>query len=478
MMDQAKTRARSGLSRRIGGHLKSMLAGATCAMALVALPGAAAAETLGQALADAYRNSGLLEQNRLVLRATDEDAAQALADLRPVLAWTASASHQFSDTLGTTSDSATLGLSLSYTLFDFGRSDLAVDIAKETVLATRQQLLAIEQQVLQRAVNAYMEVRRALQTVDLREANVRLLNEELRAAQDRFEVGEVTRTDVAQAEAALAAARSALTSARGALVQAGLEYEAAIGHEPGNLAAASRLGSVPPTVDDAVNVALQNHPSMEAARKQVTVAELRIRQAELSTRPTVDASASYGVQRDIDTSSNTRSGSVGLNMSGPIYSGGALASAQRQAILNRDSQRANLHVVTNDVTQAVGNAFSAVQIARAATVSGREQVRAAEVAFEGVREEANLGSRTTLDVLTQEQDLLDARVSYLSAQVDEIEARYALLSSMGLLTAQDLGLDVEIYDPAAYYNMVENAPASISPQGRKLDSLLKRIGKE
>ncbi|WP_010138837.1 TolC family outer membrane protein [Oceanicola sp. S124] len=474
MNDHGTNPARRGFA----GRLKTALTGAACAAALLASAGAAAAETLGEALADAYRNSGLLEQNRLVLKAADEDAAQALASLRPVLAWTTSATHQWSDTTGVTSNSASAGLSLSYTLFDFGVGKLSVDIAKESVLVTRQQLLAIEQQILLRAVSAYMEVRRALETVQLRRANVRLLGQELQAAQDRFDVGEVTRTDVSQAEAALAAARSGLTSAEGALIQAQLEYEAAVGHKPGNLAPAARLGSVPSTVADAVNIAVQNHPSMNVARRQVTLAELAVAQADAAIKPSLDLNVGYSLNRDLDASSNARGGSVGLSMSGPIYSGGAVASARRQAVLNRDAQLANLHVVTSDVRLSVGNAFSAVQIARAASASGAEQVRAAEVAFEGVREEASLGSRTTLDVLTQEQDLLDARVSYLSSQVDEVLARYSLLSTMGLLTAQSLGLAVEIYDPAAYYNMVKDAPAGISAQGRKLDTVLRAIGKE
>lgn len=472
MMDQQAAPARRGFVSKV----KTLLAGAVCAAA-VALPSGAWAESLGQALADAYRNSGLLEQNRLVLKAADEDAAQALASLRPVLSWSTSATHRFGDFSGS-ANSATVGLSLTQTLFDFGVSKLSVEQAKETVLITRQQLLAIEQQILLRAVSAYMEVRRALQTVDLRRANVRLLSQELQAAQDRFDVGEVTRTDVSQAEAALAAARAGLTSAQGALIQAQLEYEAAVGHKPGNLAPASRLGNVPGSVNEAVNVALQNHPSMDVARRQITLAELTLAQADAAVKPSLDLSLNYSVTRDLDSSVSAEGGSVGLSMGGPIYSGGAVASARRQALLRRDSQLANLHVVTSDVQLSVGNAFSAVQIARAASAAGAEQVRAAEVAFEGVREEASLGSRTTLDVLTQEQALLDARVSYLSSQVDEVLARYSLLSTMGLLTAENLGLAVEIYDPAAYYSMVKDAPAGISEQGRKLDSVLRAIGKE
>lgn len=476
---------RSGKSRSVTTALRRVLAGSVIGLALMAMPMAATAENLGQALADAYKNSGLLEQNRAVLKAADEDSAQALAALRPVLSWTAGASHtngrSYADSgvsVGNESNGASAGLTMSLLLFDFGASRISLDIAKESVLLTRQQLVLIEQQVLLRAVTAYMEVRRATETVSLRQANVRLLTQELQAARDRFDVGEVTRTDVSQAEAALAASRSGLTSAQGVLIQAQLEYEAAVGHRPGTLAAPSQLGSVPDSVNEAIEVALRNHPSMNVARRQVTIAELQVAVTDASLKPTLNLSGSYGLESDLDSDAHSRSGSVSLGVSGPIYSGGALASRQRQAMLNKEQTLANLHVVSINIRQAVGNAFSGVQIARAASSAGTEQVRAAKVAFDGVREEATLGSRTTLDVLTQEQDLLDARTTYLSAQVDEVLARYSLLSSMGLLTAQNLKLNVDIYDPAAYYNMVKSAPMGVSKQGRQLDSVLRRIGKQ
>lgn len=485
MAKRAETDSRrAGKSQTMKAMLRRALTGSAMGLALIGMPMAATAENLGQALADAYNNSGLLEKNRAVLKAADEDGAQALARLRPVLSWSAGLSHSYGRTdtgrppsVVTESNGASATLTMSLLLFDFGATRLSLDVAKETVLLTRQQLVSIEQQILLRAVTAYMEVRRATENVALRQANVGLLTQELRASRDRFDVGEVTRTDVSQAEAALAASRSGLTSANGALIQARLEYEAAVGHTPGTLAPPSRLGSVPDSEQAAIAIALQNHPSMNVARRQVTIAELQIAATDASLKPSLNLSGSYGLESDLDSEAHGRKGSVSLGLSGPIYSGGALASQQRQAMLNKEQTLANLHVVSQDIRQAVGNGFSGVRIAQAATIAGNEQVSAAKVAFEGVREEATLGSRTTLDVLTQEQSLLDARTTYLSAQVDEVLARYELLSAMGLLTAQDLKLNVDIYDPAAYYNMVKNAPIGISKQGRQLDSVLRRIGK-
>ncbi|QPM89006.1 TolC family outer membrane protein [Pseudooceanicola algae] len=468
----------------VGTHVRRLLTGSAAGLALLVMPLAAGAESLGDALADAYRNSGLLVQNRAVLKAADESAAQSLATLRPVLSWSSGVTNSFARTYasgvdyGTASTSANAGLTATLLLFDFGASQIAINVAKETVLLTRQQLVQIEQQVLLRAVSAYMEVRRSTETLSLRQANVRLLSQELQAAQDRFDVGEVTRTDVSQAEAALAEARSGLAVAQGSLEQDKLEYEAAVGHLPGTLPEPSRLGTVPSSVESATQTALQIHPSMDVARRQVTIAEMQVDIATANMNPTLNATTSYGLTKPFEGDTHTLGGSVGLTLSGPIYSGGALASVERQALVNREATLANLHVVSDTVKQNVGTAYTAVKVAQAATVSGREQVRAAEVAFEGVREEATLGARTTLDVLTQEQTLLDARTSYLSAQVDEVLARYSLISAMGQLTAQSLSLNVEIYDPTAYYNMVKSAPARLSKQGQQLDSLLRRIGQE
>lgn len=441
-----------------------------------------AAETLGDALTGAYNHSGLLEQNRALLRAADEDVAVAIAAVRPVLNWSASVkrdfgrSHVGGTVTGSVSDDASVGLSAELTLFDYGRNKLAIDVAKETVLATRESLISIEQRVLLRAVNAFMEVRRATETVALRQSNVRLIIEELRAARDRFEVGEVTRTDVALAEARLAAARSNLAVAQGNLDIARAEYAASIGHKPGHVTPPSRLPKLP-SQSQAEAVAVRSHPDMRAAQRQVTVTDLNVKRAELAIKPTVSLSGSLGVTRDLDTGNWTDGGSITLGASGPIYQGGRLNALRRQAIARGDAQRGNLHVVRHTVRQDVVNAYARLTVAKAARQASERQIRAATVAFRGVREEATLGARTTLDVLNAEQELLDARANQISAVVDEYIAAYTVLAAMGILTASDLKLGVQQYDPAAYYNLVKNAPATRSKQGKSLDRVLQSIGK-
>jgi outer membrane protein len=468
----------------------NMFRGMATAMALGAamlLPGTATrAETLADALVGAYDNSGLLEQNRALLRAADEDVAAANATLKPILRWTADLAQSF----GTQSSAAlpfaqrVENLSVSVRLigelllWDFGASQFRVEAAKETVLATRNTLLNVEQVILLRAVSAYMGVLRASEFVALRNNNLRLLTEELRAARDRFEVGEVTRTDVALAEAQLAQARSGLAGAEGDLLRAVEEYRNVVGRTPGRLSQPPSLPDVGNNLDSAKALAVRRHPLILASQHQVAAAGLAVRSAEAAMSPRVTLQGSYGLTESFDTNAYNHTGSVGVSVGQTIYQGGALSSNVRRAMAQRDAQRANLHVVTNDVQQDVGNAYASLSSARAVLDASDRQIRAARVAFRGVREEATLGARTTLDVLDAEQALLDAESIAVSARADLYIAAYTVLAATGQLTAQDLALPVQIYDPAAYYNLVKDSPPVLSKQGQQLDKVLRALQKD
>ena len=435
------------------------------------LAGPAAAQTLADAFASGYRNSGLLDQNRALLRAADEDVAQAIAALRPVINWSASTTVRLPRPNPNTPElSNQLAISGELTLYDGGANQYAVEVQKELVLATRASLLSVEQEVLLRVAEAYLEYQRASAFVGLRQNNVRLITQELRAARDRFEVGEVTRTDVSLAEARLAAARSQLAAEEGGLARAFEEYRAAVGARPGALAPATPA-TLPASLAEARAIALGNHPALDEARHNVTATELNILRARAAMRPSLRLNGQ--VSTDFEGNEVTQ---FGLTAGGPIYQGGRLASQVRQFQARRDAARAGLHVTSLTIEQNVGIAWSFVEVARASREATERQVRAATSAFNSVREEATLGARTTLDVLNAEQELLDARASLVSSQVDQTVAGYTLLSAMGLLTAQNLGLDVQIYDPAAYYNLVRDAPAALSEQGRALDRVLQAIG--
>ncbi|MBY6002693.1 TolC family outer membrane protein [Salipiger bermudensis] len=453
----------------------------------LALAGAvpASAETLASALSRAYITSGLLDQNRAVLRAADEDVAQAVAALRPVIGWTGSVTRSFgaqnaASTAGVwvdfASTTASANLVATLVLYAGGARVLGLDAAREAVLATRAGLVGVEQQVLYNGVSAFMEVRRSLETVQLRRNNVRVIGEELRAAEDRFEVGEVTRTDVATAEARLAAARGLLAAAEGQLAVNREIYNAVVGSFPDNPVPPQGLPRIPADVATAKAQALRQHPDIVQLRHVVAGSDIAIAIAKAQMKPTVNLEGRWGMSGTFDSRDASQGGSVTLGLSGPIYQGGGLSSGVRQAMANRDSARAQLYTAGQQIEQSVGSAYAQLRIAQASIVSTQEQVRAARVAFEGIREEATLGARTTLDVLDAEQELLDALAAQISAEVDQTLAAYAVLASIGELTAERLALDVPRYDPAAYYDLVKTAPAS-SRQGEELDRVLRALGK-
>lgn len=449
--------------------------------------GAAKAETLSDALAAAYENSGLLDQNRALLRAADEDVASTLALLRPMINWFGEIGlgYTVGETAATTPSSynsmdrqAAIGLSFELLLFDNGVTKLAVDAAKETVLATRQALISAEQSVLFDAVSAFMFVVRDTEIVLLRQNNLRVLERELQASRDRFEVGEVTRTDVALSEARLEGARAELAAAQGNLLESQEFYTAAIGHRPGRLESPKSLPYTANSIDDVRAVALRSHPQLTQAQYEISAAELNVLRAKAGMGPTVTFTARQYVDQEFGDPYYTNSSSVGLSFSGPIYQGGRLSSLARKAAAQRDAVRAALHLTRNNVSRQAGTAWARLIAAGAAIKSSERQVVAAQIAFDGVREEAKVGARSTLDVLTSEQDLLDAQSNVISAQATQYIAAYGVLSAMGLLTVDHLNLRVERYDPEAYYNLVKDAPALRSKRGQQLDKVLKTIGKE
>ncbi len=465
---------------------KSKAAFALGTLVLVAFLGGTRtqAETLADAMVGAYNHSGLIEKNRALLRAADEDVAIAVSALRPIINWTSSLGYDYARSrrsgLISTQEGldASVGLSIELLLYDGGASRMAIDVAKESVLATREALVAAEQQVLLNAVQAFLEVRRSTEFVNLRQNNVRVIREELKAARDRFEVGEVTRTDVSLAEARLAAAKGQLASSEGNLATAIEAYRAAVGHKPGRLSAPKAIGAPAKSLDGAKALALRTHPELKRAQRLVTVSELQILVSEAKMGATVKLSGNYGLSQDIGSTDFARSGSAGVTATVPIYQGGRLSALARKARAQRDASRGDLHTTRHTLAQNVGNAWAGLRVARASAAASEGQVRASRVAFRGVREEATLGSRTTLDVLDAEQELLDARANLVSARIDEVGAGYSLLASMGLLTAERLKLNVPSYDPAAYYNLVKTAPAKLSKQGQQLDRVLKKLGKE
>lgn len=453
------------------GYRANQILAAAAAVFMIQSP-AARSETLTDALISAYNHSGLLEQNRAVLRAADEDVAQAMSTLRPVINYYARSNlRRFNGSRGSIV-TANVGLQASLLLLDGGGSKFAIDAAKETVLATRQGLINVEQSVLLRAVTAYMNVRRDHEFVSLRQNNVRVITEQMRAAKDRFEVGEVTRTDVALAESRLALARANLAVATGNLARSREEYRASVGHYPVALRAAPKAPATARSLESARSVAYATHPAMKKVQHEIAAAELAILRSGALMKPTLSLTANADYSKD-----RIKTGSIGVEFGGPLFQGGKLSSLYRQSIARRDAARAGLHITRHELAQGVGNTWAALAVSRASLEATNQQIRAAQVAFRGVKEEATLGARTTLDVLDAEQELLDAKANRISAITDQYVATYSLLSAMGLLTVDHLKLGIRTYDPAAYYNAVHDAPFD-STRGRSLDRVLRALGKQ
>ncbi|MBC6437102.1 MAG: TolC family outer membrane protein [Rhodobacteraceae bacterium] len=454
-----------------------------CAVAMAVAP--AQADSLRAALGDAYANSQVLEQNRQLLRLQDERAAQRIANLRPVVNFVAESRWLSSDIGpprrlpdGTTH---TLSLVADLLVFDNGGSRDLLESAREIVLAARYDLVSLEQQVLLDAAVAYTNVWRDIQEVEVRESNVRVVSEQLRAARNRFAVGEDTRTDVAQAEAQLAAAQSSLAAARGQLEISRERFLLAVGRPVQGAIAPETLPDVPDTEDAADQLARQQHPAIRSLQHQVRANEWALAAArsdygpELTLRAQADAYKNRVIQGTPFDGTDT---SLSLRLTQPLYRGGQLFALERSAIATLAASEFELQQQARAVVQTVGNAYAQLRIANAQIQAADQQIRAAQLALEGIQEGAALGARTTLDVLDAEQDLLEARIGRIRAQANLHIQTYVALESVGLLTVEHLGLDVPQYDPGAYTNAFINAPQRVpSLQGARLDAVLERLGR-
>lgn len=456
------------------------------AIAALAAPGLAAqsvrAESLADTLVAAYNNSNLLDQNRALLRATDEDLLQAQARLLPVVNFI---TRFLTTSSGTPDYRLSFGVTVDMPLVDFGRGRLAVDAAREQILSARAGLIVVEQRVLLNAVTAYLNVNSAIDTVALRRNNVSLIQEQLRAARTRFELGDSTRTDVAIAEARLAAAQSGLAAAEGDVAVARETFAFVVGRRPGRLSAPPALPRLPASLDAAIVQARSHHPAILQAQHQVAAAELAAQIARTERRGTVSGQLSFEGRRQqvgaFEGNSADVTASIGYSV--PLYTGGRIPSVERQAVARGEAQRAALNQTVAQVVQSVGSSWAQLAVARARLDASGLQIQAAQAAFDAVTAEAGLGTRTTLDVLNAEQELLDARSSRIFASASVQQAVYVLLESMGRMTVQSLNLGIPVYDVEAYTGSLrrrESGASTVTPsvQGQRLDRIQSRFQTE
>jgi outer membrane protein len=443
---------------------------ATAVLALVS--GAAVAETLPGALAKAYNNNSSLNSARAGVRVTDEGVAIAKSGYRPTVSGNASGSYV--SQAGTALTAGSFGITISQTLFDGFRTKNGIKSAESQVFAARENLRNTEQNILFDAVAAYMDVIRDRQIAALRKKNVAFLQEQLRSAQARFDVGEGTRTDVAQADAGRAAAIAQSSAAEASAKSSAAVYRQIVGEDPKNLKPGAPAGKLlPKSINDALALGGEQHPAIKASEHAVDANVFGVKIAEGALLPTlgVEAGVSRSTQQfgglDSVRDNTSNQASVGFQLNVPIYQGGKASATVRQSKEKLGQARIDVDVARDSVRAAVTSAWTQMEAARAAVSANKQLVSAAQLALNGVIEERKVGQRTTLDVLNAQSDVVDAQINLVSAERDVVVASYAVLSAAGRLTASRLGLGVKIHKPEEHYEAVKDKWAGLrTPDGR------------
>lgn len=455
------------------GVLRKLVAGSLIA-ALMA--GTAAADTLREALVSTYRTNPTLTAQREALKATDSTVAIARAAGRPQVSGTVGLNRDLtrSGILNTGGKGPTVsaGLDVSYPLFNGGSTRNSVRAAETRVEAGRATLRAVEGDVFTDAVSAYMDVIRDRAIVELNQNNVRVLTTNLQATKGQFQIGDLTRTDVAQSEARLELGRSQLASTQARLTTSEEEYRRVIGKLPSQLAPPPPLPPLPTTADEAVRIALANNPDLIAINRQAAAAGLDVRITEASRLPTLSAVGSGTYVNSIGGSTGgfPNSGTqttAGVSARIPIYQGGLPAARIRQAQALEGQLLEQTIGTERQVIDQARAAFANYQAAQLGIQSNTAAVSANELALEGARAERSVGTRTVLDVLNAEQELLNSQVALVTAKRDAYVAGFQLLNAMGQAEAQDLGLDGgPLYDPLGNYRRVANSRSDWSTDPR------------
>jgi outer membrane protein len=444
----------------------------------------ALADTIEAALVRAYQNNPQLNAQRASVRSTDENVPQALSGYRPRVSITGSAGYQYTDTNTTAGGNAdtivrteihgansprSIGATITETLFNGQQTANKTRAAESQVSGAREALRVLEQTVLLSAATIYMDFLRDAAIVEVQRSNVRVLEQTLKQTRDRFNVGEVTRTDVAQSEAQLAAGKTQQLTAEANLVTTRANFRRIIGNEPEQLAPGSPVDRfLPGTLPGAVELSLTENPNVTAAMFGIDINYLQVKVNEGALLPTVTLQAS--VQQSYETTMTifrSFGASAIAQVSIPVYQGGTEYSLIRQSKETLAQQRLNLET-TRDATRAnTVTAWGQLVAGRAQVASAQSQVTASEIALNGVREEAKAGQRTTLDVLNAQQALVNARVALVTAQHDRVVASYAVLNAVGRLSPQVLNLATSVYDPSVHYQQVRDSWYGVrTPDGR------------
>lgn len=447
------------------------LAGTALTSVAMMMSPAAGAETLQEALAKAYRTNPTLTAARAGQRALDENVPLAKAPGRPSAGVTGVYTEQLhreqSSFFGLTTPKRDITgqASLDVPIYQGGTVRNSIRAAKENVKAGQNDLRATEASVFASVVAAYLDVIRDSAVVTYNRQNVAALETNLQASSDRFEVGDLTRTDVAQSESRLGLARASLQAAEAQLITSKENYIALVGSAPVDLQAPPPLPGLPASPEAAVTVALQDNPDILAAQHAREAAHYDVNAAKGQIAPRLSAFVDGGYldylnsERDLDPAvappASNKSAAAGLQLTLPIYQGGQPGALARQATA-RESQAMEQQIGTErSVIAQTRSAYASWQASLQAIESTKRAVEAGELSLEGVRAENTAGTRTILDILDSQRDLLNAQVEYVAAQRNAYVAGFSLLAAMGHAEARDLGLDGgPLYDPNVNYEQV------------------------
>lgn len=433
----------------------------------------AAAQTLNQALAAAYANNPTLQAERANLRATDEGVPQALAGWRPQVTVSGTAGYTQGSisspsstifggtgTVTTPQDHqiGTISATVTEDLYRGGQTKAQTAQATDKVKAERANLINVEQQVFTSAVSAYVTVIEDQQLLALAINNAQVLKEQLRATQDRFSVGEITRTDVAQSESALAQAEAEVQTSKGNLQTARATYEAVIGSPPGKLTPPQPLALPISSKQAAAAQAEANNPSVVQAQFNQSAAADAVDVAWSKLMPTLALQGQvYDQVGSVQAGYVSKGAEVLASLSWPLYQGGAEYAAIRQAVQQREYYRQQLDLARRTAIQNAEQYWETLVATRATITSTRAEIAANEIALDGTEREAIVGSRTTLDVLNAQQLLLQSQVTLVQNLANLVTASYNVAAAIGRFTARDIGLHVPLYDDNAYYRAVKDA---------------------
>jgi outer membrane protein len=466
------------------GCLKS--GGAALVMCLAAAQ-VVQADTLNGALISAYQSNPQLNSQRAVVRQTDETVPQALSGYKPTVSATATIGQEYTSTVSKVTSANpsvppsyprtgigyspnNVGVTVTQNLYNGFQTANRVRQAESNTSAARETLRVAEQTVLLNASTAYMDLLRDSALLELQRRNVEVLQEQLRQTRDRFNVGEVTRTDVAQTEAQLAQGRATVLSAEAQYARSRASYRQFIGVEAGVLQPGSPVDRLTPKrLGEAVEIARARHPSVGVAMFGIDAAVLQVKINEGTLYPTARlvGGVNQNWENNLTTQLQVFNAFVQAQLTVPIYQGGAEYSAIRQAKEAVGQKRIDLDTARDQVQASVVTAWGQLEAAKAQILATQAQVASSEIALNGIREEARVGQRTTYDILVAQQTLVNARTALVTAQHDRVVASYTLLGAVGELNLPKLGINIPLYDPMVHYQQVRDAWIGVrTPDGR------------